>query len=170
MDQQDWKLCIEKGKHILEANSEDFPIKINVYRFTCRCNREEGNIATAIEECNEVLKFDNSDVETLLQRAETYMADEEYDLAIADYEQILEWDSTNTDAQTGKDQAKRAKELIGKRDYYKILGVRRNANKREIIKAYRKMAQKWHPDNFKDEKEKKKLRRNSLISQLPKKF
>lgn len=31
----------------------------------------------------------------------------------------------------------------------------RNANKRTIQKAYRKLAQKWHPDNFSDEKEKK---------------
>lgn len=31
----------------------------------------------------------------------------------------------------------------------------RNANKKEIIKAYRKLAREWHPDNFQDEKEKK---------------
>ena len=42
-----------------------------------------------------------------------------------------------------------------KRDYYKILGLRRNAGKKEITKAYRKLAQKWHPDNFQDETEKK---------------
>ena len=42
-----------------------------------------------------------------------------------------------------------------KRDYYKILGLKRNAGKKEITKAYRKLAQKWHPDNFQDETEKK---------------
>ncbi|KAK5982266.1 DnaJ subfamily C member [Trichostrongylus colubriformis] len=31
-----------------------------------------------------------------------------------------------------------------------------NASKRDVTKAYRKLAQKWHPDNFSDEKEKKK--------------
>lgn len=31
----------------------------------------------------------------------------------------------------------------------------RNASKQQIMKAYRKMAQKWHPDNFREEAEKK---------------
>jgi len=31
----------------------------------------------------------------------------------------------------------------------------RNAQKKDIIKAYRKLAREWHPDNFQDENEKK---------------
>lgn len=31
----------------------------------------------------------------------------------------------------------------------------RTAQKREIIKAYRKLAQQWHPDNFQDPEDKK---------------
>ena len=33
-----------------------------------------------------------------------------------------------------------------KRDYYDVLGVRQNANKGEIKKAYFKLAKKYHPD------------------------
>ncbi|KAH0792643.1 DnaJ domain containing protein [Histomonas meleagridis] len=32
------------------------------------------------------------------------------------------------------------------KDYYKILGVERNANKDQLKKAYRKLAMRWHPD------------------------
>jgi DnaJ-class molecular chaperone len=32
------------------------------------------------------------------------------------------------------------------KDYYKVLGVERNANKDEIKRAYRKLALKTHPD------------------------
>jgi len=32
------------------------------------------------------------------------------------------------------------------KDYYSILGVKRDADQKDVRKAYRKLAQKWHPD------------------------
>jgi len=52
---------------------------------------------------------------------------------------------------------------MSKRDYYEVLGVDRGVNDRDLKKAYRRMAQKYHPDrnpddaqaeaNFKEAKE-----------------
>ncbi len=42
---------------------------------------------------------------------------------------------------------------MSKRDFYKVLGVEKNADAKEIKKAYRKLAMKYHPDRNPDDKE-----------------
>ena len=56
------------------------------------------------------------------------------------------------------------------KDYYKILGVPRNATKDQIDAAFAKLAMKWHPDRvppeMKEEAEKKRFWKAYLVGVL----
>uniref|UniRef100_A0A9J7XA35 DnaJ (Hsp40) homolog, subfamily C, member 3b n=2 Tax=Cyprinus carpio TaxID=7962 RepID=A0A9J7XA35_CYPCA len=68
----------------------------------------------------------------------------------------------NQEIREGLDRAQKLLKQSRKRDYYKILGVSRSANKQEVIKAYRKLAQQWHPDNFQSEADKKEAEKKFI--------
>nr|XP_019945309.1 PREDICTED: dnaJ homolog subfamily C member 3 [Paralichthys olivaceus] len=116
----------------------------------------------AISVCREVLESDPENVNVLKDRAEAYIQEEQYEEAISDYETAAKHSENDRQIKEGLDKAQRLLKQSQRRDYYKILGVKRNAQKKEIIKAYRKLAQQWHPDNFQDPEEKKKAEKKFI--------
>lgn len=86
-----------------------------------------------------------------------------FDDAIRDYKTALEIDSHFERAKEGMERAKKLQQQSERRDYYKILEVKRTASKKEITKAYRKQAQKWHPDNYLTDEKMKKIAEKKFI-------
>uniref|UniRef100_A0A8C5M0B3 DnaJ homolog subfamily C member 3 n=1 Tax=Leptobrachium leishanense TaxID=445787 RepID=A0A8C5M0B3_9ANUR len=129
---------------------------------TCHCYSKNQQSTEAIKVCTEYLQKEPSNVNALKDRAEAYILEEMYDEAVRDYETAQQNSENDKQIKEGLDKAQKLLKQSQKRDYYKILGVKRNAKKQEIIKAYRKLAQQWHPDNFQDEDEKKKAEKKFI--------
>ena len=83
-----------------------------------------------------------------------------------DYQRAKELDTTN---QFGIQQKlsvakKRAKEN-SRKDYYSILGLDSKATEKDIKKAYRKLALKWHPDRN-NETEEQRLKAEKVFKDI----
>uniref|UniRef100_A0A670JA36 J domain-containing protein n=1 Tax=Podarcis muralis TaxID=64176 RepID=A0A670JA36_PODMU len=128
----------------------------------CHCLSKSKQPHEAIDICTEAHQLDPRNIFILRDRAEAYILNEEFEKAVEDYQEAKEFDGENEELKEGLERAQKLLKQSKKRDYYKILGIRRNANKQEIIKAYRKLAQQWHPDNFQSEDEKKEAEKKFI--------
>nr|CAD2158789.1 unnamed protein product [Meloidogyne enterolobii] len=159
-----WTECLDKSTSILKFEQDVDRIQLDTYKQRCKCNVKLGHVAEAIQECTEVLKYvDENDLEVLLNRGEAYLLNEDYDSAVEDFQKAVKANEDSRQAKEALNRALKLQKQAKKRDYYKILGVRRNADKRTIMKAYRKLAQQWHPDNFQDDAEKKRAQEKFIL-------
>lgn len=81
---------------------------------------------------------------------------EEYEEAVRVFSKARELDQADAGIADDLKKAEVALKQASKKDYYKILGVSRGANEKEIKKAYRDQALIWHPDKHKGEEDKEK--------------
>ncbi|ENN78715.1 dnaJ homolog subfamily C member 7 [Dendroctonus ponderosae] len=102
-------------------------------------------IKDAILDCSSALRLDDTYLKALLRRAKCYMDIGEFEDAVKDYEKALKMDKSRENKRLLQ-EAKLALKKSKRKDYYKILGVEKNANEDEIKKAYRKRALIHHPD------------------------
>lgn len=80
---------------------------------------------------------------------------ENHEEALRDFQQAHQIDPNGFSVEQKIKEAKMKAKQAAKKDYYKILGVEKNASDDEIKKAYRKLALKWHPDRNQGSEEEK---------------
>merc|ERR1711973_101916 len=152
-EQQEWNECVENAQKVLSNEPTVEGIRFHAYDRLCHCQKEAGNAAESRKACGEAIKIEPDEPRLYCDRAEAYLLEDMFDEAINEFRTALEKDDSFSRAKEGMAKAQKLQKQAGKRDYYKILGVKRSATKKEIQKAYKKLALEWHPDKFQDEEE-----------------
>ncbi|GAB5587712.1 hypothetical protein Unana1_02612 [Umbelopsis nana] len=124
-------------------------LSAKLYSLACKIYGQRNDWANAKKWCSATLDMDENDQDALLYLGEAAIED-------SDYESAVRYLTKAHDASGGQNgqvretlgKAQRLLKQSKKRDYYKILNVSKTADKREIKKAYRKLAQEWHPDKY----------------------
>lgn len=123
-------------------------------------NRAQAQIALkdyekAVEDCTEALRLDPGYTKAQKIRAKAHGAAGNWQEAIKDYKNVAEVNPSEKGIQEDIRHAEFELKKSQRKDYYKILGVEKDASDGEIKKAYKKMAILHHPDknpNSSDEK------------------
>ena len=98
-----------------------------------------------------------------IKRGNVYMELKMFDDARADFQKAKDLDPNVTGVDGYLNDANKNAEKARKRDYYAILGIDKNADEKEIKRAYKKMAMKYHPDRNSESEESKKMAEKKFI-------
>ncbi|KAM3957114.1 dnaJ homolog subfamily C member P58IPK [Aphomia sociella] len=150
---RDFNGCIASANKVLKVEDEVTLVVFEARRWLCSCSVKEELHSAALTECGAALAL-RRDARLLCERGDALLGLDMYDDAIQSFKEALELEEGLQRAKDGLNRAQKLQKQSEQRDYYKILGVKRSASKQEIVKAYRKAAQKWHPDNFQGDEKK----------------
>jgi DnaJ family protein C protein 7 len=111
----------------------------NSYNSTLYANRaaafsKMGKHKEALEDCTRALDLDPNYLKALLRRAQIYMTLEKYEDAVRDYEKAHQMDDDNADTMNKLRNAKLELKKSLRKDFYKILGVGKDASDDEVLK------------------------------------
>uniref|UniRef100_A0A4X2LXA5 DnaJ homolog subfamily C member 7 n=1 Tax=Vombatus ursinus TaxID=29139 RepID=A0A4X2LXA5_VOMUR len=140
-----YKLAYELYTEALGIDPNNIKTNAKLYCNRGTVNAKLRKLDDAIEDCTNAVKLDDTYIKAYLRRAQCYIDTEQYEEAVRDYEKVYQTEKTKEHKQLLKNAQLELKKSKRK-DYYKILGVDKNASEDEIKKAYRKRALMHHPD------------------------
>jgi len=104
------------------------------------------NHKQAQQYCAEALRLNPHSLHGLLAKAKQQLDADDFEPAIHTLKEAKEHHGGNTKIDQMMNEAQTLLRRSKQKDYYKVLGVTRDADEREIKKAYRSLTKTYHPD------------------------
>lgn len=122
-----------------------------IFSLLCLKYAKVKNSERAVEVCKIVMKLDAKGfVDYSLSLAEAYGQLGQHDEAVGTLEEAARKSPRENRIQEALKAAQKARHDAANPDYYTILGVPKDASEKQIKLAYRRLAQKFHPDKLKN--------------------
>lgn len=118
----------------------------SLVEMTCEAYSGMGNANKAQPYCDEALQYDSNSLPALLATASRQIDADEFESAIRTLNTAKEAHGNQQEIQEMLQKAQTLLKRSKQKDYYKVLGVSRDADEREIKRAMRKLTVQHHPD------------------------
>lgn len=126
-------------------------VELRISGMLCVKYAKVKNSGRAVEMCRAVMKRDAEGlVDYALSLAEAHQQLEQHDEAVIALEEASKKKPRDSRLQDALKAAHKAKQAASNPDYYGLLGVPKDATDKQIKTAYRRLAQKFHPDKLQD--------------------
>ncbi|KAK8795716.1 hypothetical protein WA158_000372 [Blastocystis sp. Blastoise] len=123
-------------------------------KYLCRISNKLSKSEETEKYCKLAIEEYPQEVDFYCILADSYLLAEKYQDAKNIIKQGLDKNERNEKLSQKMQEIDTAEKRSKEKDYYKILGVKRDATKKQIKSAYRKLALQWHPDKHQgDDKE-----------------
>ncbi|KAJ5085747.1 hypothetical protein N7532_010518 [Penicillium argentinense] len=147
---KDYRRAIDLYSQALEVDPTNKDMNSKILQNRAQAYNSLKEYDSAVQDCTEALRLDPGYVKAMKVRAKAHAGNENWEEAVRDYKSVAE----NNPSEKGiAEEIRRAEFELKKaqrKDYYKILGIGKDASEQEIKKAYRKMAIQYHPDKNRD--------------------
>lgn len=138
--------AIEKLEFMINIDPRNRDVRKETLVSLAQSFRELGKIKKATSSVDEALSIDDGYAEAHATKAMILEKQEEWEDSVREWKRAVELDGSNQEYRDRLQKAETALQQSKSKNYYKILGVDRGASQREIKRAYRKLALKYHPD------------------------
>ncbi|KAF2481841.1 hypothetical protein BDY17DRAFT_299810 [Neohortaea acidophila] len=142
--QDDIKSYRELGYIHAKATSDS--LYASLVEKTCEAYSEMNNAKKAQAYCEETLTYNSNSLPALLNQAQRQIDADEFEPALGTLNTAKEHHGNQGKIQEMMQKAQTLLKRSKQKDYYKVLGVSRDADEREIKRAMRKLTKEHHPD------------------------